>query len=332
MRSGWMTRSTMLPSARSDSEAVPEIRIPLVGPAGEPVNFRATINSHGVAALPPARPDADLATQLATTLRLPGEAICTVTLREPEQGVLGIDSPADAPVDEVVAIVRHMLRLDQDLSAFYALAASDPMLNWVCDGFGRMMRCQTVYEDVIKTVLTTNCAWSATERMVERLVVELGEPDPVAEVDPPWGRAFPTPAAMAARDEAFYRDVVRAGYRAPHLVKLSTAVDTGELDLESLGAATVDSLPDEELAARLLELPGVGPYAAAHIMHMLGRQSRLILDSWTRLTYARLIQAETISDAEIAEAHSRYGEWAGLAFWMAVTRVWFEDQATGEAG
>ena len=43
---------------------MPVVRVPLVGPAGEPVKFRATINSHGVAALPPARRNADLATEL----------------------------------------------------------------------------------------------------------------------------------------------------------------------------------------------------------------------------------------------------------------------------
>ena len=32
--------------------------------------------------------------------------------------------------------------------------------------------------------------------------------------------------------------------------------------------------------ARLLALPGVGPYAAAHIMMLLGRYTRLILDSY----------------------------------------------------
>ncbi len=195
-----------------------------------------------------------------------------------------------------------------------------------------MMRCQTVFEDVVKTVLTTNCAWSATVRMVERLVTELGEPDPHVSMDPPYGRAFPTPEAMAAKDESFYREVIRAGYRAPHLVKLATAVSTGELDLEAMCCATVAELSDDDLAKQLLALPGVGPYAASHIMHMVGRQSRVVLDSWTRPTYARLLGVETITDSEIIERHAHYGEFAGLAYWMAVTKEWFEEnQATGEA-
>src|SRR5256885_13325676 len=54
-------------------------------------------------------------------------------------------------------------------------------------------------------------------------------------------------------------------------------------------------------AARLLALPGVGPYAAAHVMlTSLGRYSRLVLDSWTRPTYGKLSGARgALRDATI---------------------------------
>ncbi|MEA2586643.1 MAG: hypothetical protein QOF33_4728, partial [Thermomicrobiales bacterium] len=71
--------------------------------------------------------------------------------------------------------------------------------------------------------------------------------------------------------------------------------------------------------------PGVGPYAAAHIMMMLGRSSRPILDSWTRPKYARLLGRETVPDAEILVRFRPYGQFAGLAFWLFVTRDWIED-------
>ena len=310
------------------------LRLPLVGPAGEPVDFRATINSHGVASLPPVRPDVVLATSLEVTIRLPDGAIRTVRLRSTDPKSAEIEVLGDAPADEsaVLDAVRHLLRLDQDLSDFYCLTDTDPLLAWVSAGSARMMRCATVFEDVVKTILTTNCAWSATVRMVNTLVSALGEPDTSHPAEPPYGRAFPTPAAMAAQHEAFYRETVRAGYRAPHLVKLANSVASGELDLEALGRATPDELPDDEVEAQLLALPGVGPYAAAHIMHMLGRCSRLILDSWTRPTYLKLVGLDALTDAEIRSRFGSYDRYAGLAFWMTVTKGWFESQAAGEAG
>jgi 3-methyladenine DNA glycosylase/8-oxoguanine DNA glycosylase len=127
---------------------------------------------------------------------------------------------------------------------------------------------------------------------------------------------------MADTPEDFYRDVARAGYRGAYLRSLARSVADGELDLEALASATPDELTDAELEQRLLSLPGVGPYAAAHIMMTIGRSSRLILDSWTRPKYARVIGKKTVSDAQIRRRFARYGDHAGLAFWLFVTRDW----------
>src|SRR5919106_3153551 len=202
-----------------------------------------------------------------------------------------------------------MLRLDEDLSGLYARAADDPGLAWVTSGAGRMLRSPSVFEDVVKTICTTNTAWSATVRMVGALVEHLG------------GGAFPTPAAMAAADEDVYRDLVRAGYRGAYLRSLATGVAEGTIDLEAL---LDPELTDEKVAARLLALPGVGPYAAAHVMMLLGRYSRLVLDSWTRPKYAS-VRGRKAADRTIERRFRRYGRYAGLAFWLYLTRDWVDD-------
>jgi N-glycosylase/DNA lyase len=131
---------------------------------------------------------------------------------------------------------------------------------------------------------------------------------------------------MATAPIGFYRDVARAGYRGAYLRSLADSVASGELDLEGL----LDSeLADEDVLERLLALPGVGPYAAAHIMMTsLGRYSRLVLDSWTRPKYARVTGARrTVADRTIERRFRRYGQYAGLAFWLVCTQDWVE--ATG---
>ena len=100
----------------------------------------------------------------------------------------------------------------------------------------------------------------------------------------------------------------------------------GDVDLESLAVASVAEIPDEEVERRLIQLPGIGPYAAAHVMMTLGRNSRLILDSWTRPTYARLMRRKAPPpDAAIRRRFARYREHAGLAFWLTLTRSWVAD-------
>src|SRR5205085_8452770 len=207
--------------------------------------------------------------------------------------------------------VAHMFRLDEDLSGFYTLVGRDGELSWCAVGAGRMLRAPSVFEDVVKTICTTNTAWSGTRKMTAALVDGLG-------VEAPGGhRTFPTAAAMAAADEPFYRNVVRAGYRGPYLKTLAEEVSAGRIDLEELNDP---ELPDDEVAARLLALPGVGPYAAAHVMTTaLGRYRRLIFDAWTRPTYARL-NGRKASDRTIERRFRRYRDYAGLAFWLYLTK------------
>jgi 3-methyladenine DNA glycosylase/8-oxoguanine DNA glycosylase len=290
----------------------------LVGLGGEPVGLWRTLSSHGVADLPPNALDEEART-LETTLALPRGRARTIRIRAGRPGFALVEAEDVGARDAVVLVeaARHILRLDADLSPFYEVARDDPDLAWACAGAGRMLRSPTVFEDVVKTICTTNCAWSGTVRMVTALVSELGVEAPGG------GRAFPRPEAMAAVGAPFYKEVVRAGYRGPYLRTLATEVAAGKLDLEELNDP---KLPDDEVAARLLALPGCGPYATAHMMMLLGRYSLLVLDSWTRPKYARL-NGRKAGDRTIERRFRRYRDYAGLAFWLYLTRDWVEEPA-----
>jgi len=234
---------------KTDAMRVAELL--LRGAGGEPVDFARTIVLHGVAELPPNQVALDTRT-LETTLPVGGGAR-TVRLTA-HDGKLLVDvlaGRAKARVrDTLASTVAHMFRQDEDLSAFYAAVSQDADLAWSAQGAGRMLRAPTVFEDVVKTICTTNTAWSGTRKMTHALVDNLGLKAPGG------GRTFPTPAAMAEVDEGFYREVVRAGYRGPYLKQLATDVADGTIDLEALHDP---DLPEDEAAARLLALPGVGP-------------------------------------------------------------------------
>jgi N-glycosylase/DNA lyase len=297
------------------------LEIPLEGPKGEPVDLVRTIMSHGVAGLPPGHVD-EQSWAYTTTLALPSVRPRTIRIVGNRPGFARIDVEGrkigGTAAHDLTGAVRQILNLDEDLSEFYTLVANDPDLSWASRGAGRMVRTQTVFEAVVKTICTTNTAWSGTRKMTSALVDNLGVEAPGG------GRTFPTPKAMADADVMFYRDVARAGYRGPYLKKLATDVAEGTIDLEELNDP---ELPDDEAAARLLALPGVGPYAVAHVMlTSLGRYSRLVLDSWTRPTYGKLSGARgALKDVTIERRFKRYGDWAGLAFWLYLTRGWVEE-------
>jgi 3-methyladenine DNA glycosylase/8-oxoguanine DNA glycosylase len=298
----------------------------LRGAGGEPVDLRRTIVSHGLTELPPMRVHDD-ESGFDVVLVMPRGRPLRVSVRPAGHArarLTALPRPTSAAQQQAIRDgVRRLLRLEQDLSGLYALLADDEQLSWAVMGAGRLLRGQTVFEDVVKTICTTNCAWSATVRMVGSLVRALGEPAR-GEPSDTEHRAFPTPAAMAAADERFYTEVMRAGYRGPYLRTLAAAVADGALDLEALATATTAELSDDELEARLLAINGIGPYAAAHVMMLLGRHSRLVFDSWTRPKYAR-VSGRKAKDATISRRFRRYGPWAGLAFWLMLTRDWVDD-------
>jgi N-glycosylase/DNA lyase len=302
----------------------------------DPFDLALTVRSHGFYDLPPWRWDPDRRV-LARPLALATGRVVEAEVGQGERAlalrVLARGRPSTAEAREARALVRACLALDEDLGAFRARAAALeaeraagtrrdlPDLRWALRrGAGRLLRSPTVFEDAVKTLCTTNCSWALTRAMVSRLCERLGEPSPSGE------RAFPSPAAMARAPEAFYRREVRAGYRAPFLVALAADVARGALDLEALRTSRE---PTEAVLRRLRAIRGFGPYAAEHLLRLLGRHDHLALDSWTRAKLARLRgRRRTPTDRAVRRWYAPYGAWAGLAMWLEVTADWHEGSPT----
>ena len=214
--------------------------------------------------------------------------------------------------------VRHMFRLDDDMRPFYEVVSADADFAWIAhSGAGRMLRSPTVFEDLVKSICTTNCSWALTEKMVTGLVLNLGR------VARDGRRAFPTPEAMAAEDEGFYREVVRAGYRAPYLRELAVRVASGELEVESWASS---ELPTDQLKREMKRVKGVGDYAAENLLKLVGRYDVLALDSWVRAKFTRTRNnGRACADRKIARFYARFQSWRGLALWCDMTRDWIEE-------
>ena len=92
---------------------------------------------------------------------------------------------------------------------------------------------------------------------------------------------------------------------------------------EALERLRTVTWPSAELRRSLLVLHGVGPYAAEHLMRLLGRHDFLALDWWCLPKFARLRGlGRPPSDLGVARAYARYGAFQGLAMWLDLTRDW----------
>lgn len=278
-------------------------------------NFKTAANSHGWCDLAPFSLDAEnwrlsyvfnYETPVSAEIFAAGDQI-EIHLPNAQIG--------SAAQERLLRDVRHILRLDEDLSEFYRLMKKEKRLAWIAAlGGGRLLRSPTVYEDLVKTLATTNCSWALTKKMVVNLVEKLGEPAADGK------RAFPTAAAMASVSTDFYRDEIRAGYRSPYFAELAEKVAGGELDPE----AWLDSrLPTKVLKKEMKSIKGVGDYAAENLLKLVGRYDGLALDSWLRAQFYKKHNAgEVCGDKEIEAFYDKFGSWRGLAIWCDMTERW----------
>ena len=283
-------------------------------------SFKRTIISHGWCELLPFKIDEEK-WQLTRTLEVEDAKPVTITISSTRRALIVKTSRrlSQAAAKKVAADVRHMLRLDDNITEFYRLLTADNDFNWIpTQGAGRLLRSPTVFEDLVKMICTTNCSWALTQKMVTGLVENLGRESSNGD------RTFPSPEAMALMPLKFYVNEVRAGYRSEYLKLLADRVASGELDVE---AWLTSPLSTAELMKEMRGVKGVGPYAAENLLKLLGRYDGLALDSWTRAKFFSVRNnGRKTTDKKIARYYSRFKEWRGLALWCDMTRDWIEDK------
>ena len=226
----------------------------------------------------------------------------------------GVAASSTAPAAVSRSVVARVLDLGTDLGPFHALCAArrEEGFGWMADRrAGRILRAPTLFEDAVKVLCTTNCSWALTRAMVARMIASFDRDG-----------AFPDAAFLASLPERRLRDELKLGYRAPFLHTFASRVASGELDLAAWEDPT---LPDTEVMERIRGEKGFGPYAAETLLRLLGHHGHLGLDSWSRKKVAELrFRGRPVKDARVARLYAPFGRFAGLAFWLDVTRDWHE--------
>src|SRR5262249_30282316 len=139
------------------------------------------------------------------------------------------------------------------------------------------------------------------------------------------------PARVARARASTLRARCRVGYRDARIIEIARLFTLpkprGGIDVEWFESPAT---PDEAVHAALLELPGVGPYAAANIMQLLGRCSRLPLDT-EGLRHGRSVLGYSGNDrAVMKHLHRHYEPFGAHKF----RSYWFElwDHYEGKQG
>lgn len=206
------------------------------------------------------------------------------------------------------AMLWRMLNLGVGSDVVRAFHRVDP--RWKRSGRARLMRSATLFEDVIKTVTSCNVAWPSTINMNQRLCEELGSKSAAGLF------SFPSAAKLSRVRAGTLRGRCRVGYRDQRMIDLARLFVRGEVDEAWL---TDPANGDDEVFGFLVGLPGIGPYAAGNIMQLLGRYSRLALDTES-VRHARSVLEMSGTDAEImkrlAGHYEPFGAFRFLSYWF----------------
>ncbi len=289
--------------------------------ARPPFNFLSVVNSHGWVQLAPFRFDEDREI-LFYTDRLVNGRIIEYRISETPRGIkVQTDSLNKTEQNEVKEKISWMLGLDQNFSSFYKVVRKEPKLRKAEKlAHGRVLRSPTFFEDVVKTILTTNTLWAATRRMNLNLIASFGDSVVTLSGVAPGrhevevSKAFPTPDRIAATRPEVLKETVRVGYRAPALHELALRVASKQLDIESFKTST---LPTLELRKELMKIKGVGPYAAANLLMILGRHDFIPIDSWAmKLVSHEWYRGKPVTPKQVEKRFAKWGEYKGLAYWF----------------
>ena len=278
-------------------------------PVHQHYSLKSILLSHGWSGLDPFKVNPDYQ---SITFAFSGKskpALLTITQSKNQ---LDIETTRKLNVAELETL-KDMFGLGAPLDDFFKLANAHDRAWIQKHKLGRLMRAETVFEDLIKLILTTNCTWSLTKKMVSDLCKELGE-----EIK--GVHCFPKPDVLAKQKENFFKDTVKTGYRAPFISKISKMVASGELDVESWKN---DTRPYIEMKKQILSLPGAGPYVAENLLRYLGKYDGLGVDSWVRGRLKEMWNArKQPDDKKILKQYKKFNEYKGLMLWCDVTKDW----------
>ena len=180
------------------------------------------------------------------------------------EGALQIDFPHHTPSEqgqqEVRRYVADWFDLDTDLQPFYAMAASDPVLQEVVQQHAglRVMGLPDLFEALSWAVIGQQINLTFAYTLKRRLIENFGSSLTVDDVDY-W--AFPSAETIASLQVEQLRALQFSGRKAEYLIQIAQELASGRLVKDELIGQT-----EQQVEQQLVAIRGVGPWSAHYVM------------------------------------------------------------------
>lgn len=228
-------------------------------------------------------------------VRLDGEAALSCTVL--------IDSVAD--ISPLLSRVRRLFDLDADSQAIDEALAVDPALAPSVGRFPgvRLPGSLDSEETLFRTLVGQQISVAAARTVLGRICAQLC----------PGTGLFPTAADIAEHGSAVLRGPAS---RVATILRVAESLADGSLVLDV-------GLTEVELRARLIAIPGIGPWTADYVaMRVLGSPDVLLASDLVMLQSAARLGLPSSAAALAAHGH-RWAPWrsyAGLHLWRSAGR------------
>ncbi|RLM59720.1 DNA-3-methyladenine glycosylase 2 family protein [Halobellus sp. Atlit-31R] len=208
-----------------------------------------------------------------------------------------------------VPLLRHLLRLDDDLDAIYAATPDDDLVRAAYDAYrGMRLVRDPPFACLVSFICSAQMRVARIHRMQMALAREFGTRH---EADGEQFDAFPTPAQLAAQSEEDLREL-KLGYRAPYVQRTAAMVAEGEAHpSEAVGRDY------EDAREYLTQFVGVGDKVAdCVLLFSLGYLEAVPLDTWIQSAIADYFpecDRSNYTETSRAIRERLGGEYAGYA-------------------
>jgi len=270
-------------------------------------NFASTVESHGWYLLAPFRWNRKAGT-LTRAEVLDEVSVDLVIGHDGKQLTIDTKRLTKSQQKQLETRIERMFQLSLDLSEFLELCEASPLHKRAAKkGFGRLLCGSTLFEDLVKIILTTNTTWKQTVRMSELLVERCGRRSSSGIA------AFPLPEDIIPIDPATLQEDCRLGYRAQFIHALASGIVSGAFDLSAISNPKQTT---EELALSYRILPGIGPYGSAHLLAMDGRHDFIAIDTeFRRFVRENYHGGREVKESTMLNHYKRWGRWKYLGYW-----------------
>jgi 3-methyladenine DNA glycosylase/8-oxoguanine DNA glycosylase len=175
-------------------------------------------------------------------------------------------------IDSAGNIIRRALDLNTNTSDLLRIAerVGEEYVSIIKKGAGRLLHAPTLWEDAAKTLFTTNCTWSLTQKMCDTACAER-----FSKAAPSGAFPFPTQQTIAEYTPTQIKKLMPVGYRSKYLIPLAERFTQDP----ALCAIETNGYNYQEADRLVRALKGFADYGVAHLLILAGYFNEIPIDT-----------------------------------------------------